>query len=508
MPETTLSDIEKSLLRHVYTQRTEQLLETAAHESKMNVDSVRRASAWLEEKDLISVREERKTKWHLTLLGKSELEKGGLIELRLLRALQPLKGAGTLADVSKALAADASESNAALGIAKRNAWITLSKKENQVLLQETGLGENALKGVYAPQQALERVARQEDLSSSEEGTANDLSKRGLIEKIETTQRFLSITTTGFKAAEQLTNSNQKEINVLDAQTLKTRAWKNTPFKKYNLADPVPTLFAGKRQPYIQFLEHIHQYLLVKGFKEMKDPLVTTEFYNFDVLFQPQNHPARQWTDTYQLKEPATGKLPGRKIVQAIKNAHETGGKAPSKGWGYKWNEGIAQRLMPVAHGTAHSARTLTEGIEIPGKYFTIARVYRPDVLDATHLIEFNQLDGFIAGKDLSFRDLLGTLKEFAVEIAHAEKIKFLPDYYPFTEPSVQLNALHPELGWIELGGAGMFRPEIMENLGINAQAIAWGLGIDRLAMFKLGINDIRYLFAEDLNWLRAQPLGV
>ena len=145
---------------------------------------------------------------------------------------------------------------------------------------------------------------------------------------------------------------------------------------------------------------------------------------------------------------------------------------------------------------------MVKGIENPCKYFTISRVYRPDVLDATHLIEFNQLDGFVTDKSISFRTLLGMLKLFAIEIAGAEEVKFFADYYPFTEPSVQISAKHPQLGWVELGGAGIFRPEITETLNIETPVMAWGLGIDRLAMFKLGIKDIRYLFSQDLKWLR------
>jgi len=162
----------------------------------------------------------------------------------------------------------------------------------------------------------------------------------------------------------------------------------------------------------------------------------------------------------------------------------------SSGWNYNWREEIAKKLMPAAHGTAHSARQLVNGVEMPQKYFAIARCFRPDVLDATHLIEFNQMEGFVVGEDLNFKHLLGLLKDFAIEVAGAEKVKFFPDYYPFTEPSVQLSAKHPKMGWIEFAGAGMFRPEMLENLGIKGQAIAWGMGIDRLAMFKLGIKDI------------------
>lgn len=165
--------------------------------------------------------------------------------------------------------------------------------------------------------------------------------------------------------------------------------------------------------------------------------------------------------------------------------------------------------MPAAHTTAYTGMALVKGIKIPGKYFALGRVYRPDVLDARHLLEFNQLDGIIVDKDLNFRHLLGILKEFAIEIAGAEKVRFYPDYYPFTEPSVQLSAKHPEMGWIEFAGAGIFRPEMTENLGVKEPVLAWGMGVDRLAMFKLGIKDIRQLFSDDLTWLRnAKVLGI
>jgi len=141
-------------------------------------------------------------------------------------------------------------------------------------------------------------------------------------------------------------------------------------------------------------------------------------------------------------------------------------------------------------------------VEIPGKYFTIRRCFRPDVIDATHGVEFNQTEGIVIDQTLTFKNLLGILKQFAVEIAGAEKIRFYSDYYPFTEPSVQLSAKHPEMGWIEFAGAGIFRPELTLPLGVEEPVIAWGIGIDRLAMFKLGIKDIRNLFTKNLEWLR------
>jgi phenylalanyl-tRNA synthetase alpha chain len=162
------------------------------------------------------------------------------------------------------------------------------------------------------------------------------------------------------------------------------------------------------------------------------------------------------------------------------------------------------QLMPRAHGTCLSARTLAAKPDIPGKYFAIVRCFRPDVIDALHGVEFNQVESIVLDETLNFRHLLGILKMFAIEIAGAKKVKFIPDYYPFTEPSCQLSALHPELGWIEFGGSGIFREELTKPLGVDVPVIAWGLGIDRLAMFKLGIKDIRELFSQNLEWLRSQ----
>lgn len=253
---------------------------------------------------------------------------------------------------------------------------------------------------------------------------------------------------------------------------------------------------------MEFLNKIKAKLVQLGFNEMTGPLIETEFFNFDALFQPQNHPARTWTDTYHLKEPVHGKLPDDLVVNRVKMTHEDGGQTASKGWGYKWSPEVAMQLMPRAQGTALSARTMASKPKIPCRYFAIARCYRPDVLDATHLLEFNQMEGFVADESISFKALLGILKQFAIEVAGAEEVRFYPDYYPFTEPSVQMSAKHPQLGWVELGGAGIFRPEVTNPLGIDVPVMAWGLGIDRLAMFKLGIKDIRYLFSQDLKWLR------
>ncbi len=465
-----LSDIERQLI--IDLNGSPKSFEQISKSAGINIDSVRRAAAWLSEKAYAKIIEQKSQKYFLTIAGKKALEKG-MPEEVLLKKLEEFGGKASFKKLQESCGLDQKEFTIALGINKRNAFIIISQGE----ISETGVAKENKKENL--QEILRKISEDEKVNAI---VIKDLIERGLIERKDFVNREIILNEKGFEAKKILS--------------------KNKISRVYNVEAPVPKIFMGKKSPYLQFLGQMRQKLVNLGFEEMYTPLIVPEFYNFDVLYQPQNHPARTWTDSYQLKKPSKGKLPDKKIVDAIKAAHENGGKAKSTGWQYNWKEEIAQRMVPTMHTTAHSARKLVEGVKVPGKYFAVGRCFRPDVIDATHLIEFNQMEGFVVGEDINFTHLLGMLKDFAIEIAGAEKVKFFPDYYPFTEPSVQLSAKHPELGWVEFAGAGMFRPEMLENLGIKGEAIAWGMGVDRLAMFKLGINDIRYLFAEDLAYLR------
>ena len=465
-----LSEIEREVLS--FLNKDEQSMNALAKGSSISIDSVRRATAWLAQKGLAKINETLTESYSLTSEGEEALSKG-MPENIFLETLTRLGGKSTFVELQKETGLSQNAFTAALGINKRKAFIVIM----QGSIEETGVASE--QETFDVRNLLQDVIDEQEIESK---NALDLIKRGLIEKKASTKRTVTITSEGEGAKKYLKENKVERV--------------------FDMAAPVPKILAGKKAPYVQFLNQIRSKLVALGFNEMPAPLAVAEFYNFDVLFQPQNHPARTTTDSYQFSYPSIGKLPDKKIVNAIKAAHENGGKAKSKGWGYKWSEDIAQRLVPAMHGTAHSARKLVEGVKVPSKHFAIARCFRPDVLDATHLLEFNQMEGFIVGEDLNFKHLLGMLKDFAIEIAGAEKVKFFPDYYPFTEPSVQLSAKHPEMGWIEFAGAGMFRPEMLKNLGIKGEAIAWGVGIDRLAMFKLGVKDIRYLFAQDLAYLR------
>jgi phenylalanyl-tRNA synthetase alpha chain len=365
----------------------------------------------------------------------------------------------------------------ALKWAMEKGWV--SKRGNDLILMK-------LPDTIPEQEALKKIS---EGKAVDEKLLDVLLQRNLVEKIVT-------------EIEEVKKLIGKEVTNLTPKLIKTGFWRKVKFKPYNVEVVGKKIYGGKRHPYVQFLNEVRRKLVELGFKEMTGPIIETEFWNFDALWQPQDHPARDWFSTFRLKYPEYGNLP-KELVKKVKKAHEVG-VAGSIGWRYKWDPRKAMQLMPRAHCTCLSARTLASKPDIPGKYFAIAKCYRPDIIDPTHMVEFNQVEGIVIDESLNFKHLLGILKMFAIEICKAKKVKFSPDYYPFVEPGVQLSATHSELGWMEFGGAGIFREELTEPLNIHVPVIAWGLGIDRLAMFRLGINDIRELFSKNLDWLRKK----
>lgn len=417
--------------------------------------------------------------YKLTEEGKEYLEKG-LPEKNLVLVLQKMPG--NSATIEK-LVDKVKNLPIALKWALEKGWVIKNGKEVILMSSPEEIPEeNALKKISEGKEVEEKILK-------------ILIERNLVQRVSET----------YRALEEALAKSGNVIDTLTHELLVTKLWKGKKFKPVDVTVvrkkiDLKKIAFGKRQPYLNFLNQIRKKIAEMGFVEMKGPTIETQFWNFDALYQPQNHPARDWWSTYIMKYPKLGSLP-KKFVASVKKAHEKG-IAGSTGWGYKWDPRIAMMLMPRAHCTCLSARTLASKPKIPGKYFAIARCYRPDVVDASHNVEFNQVEGIVLSEDANFKHLLGLLKQFAQEIAGTEKVKFIPDYYPFTEPSCQLSAKHPELGWIEFGGSGIFREELTKALGIDVPVLAWGLGIDRLAMFKLKINDIRNLFSRDLNWLR------
>ncbi|MFX0108495.1 MAG: phenylalanine--tRNA ligase subunit alpha, partial [Candidatus Hodarchaeota archaeon] len=230
--------------------------------------------------------------------------------------------------------------------------------------------------------------------------------------------------------------------------------------------------------------------------------VETEFWAHDTLFVPQDHVAREVQDQFRVVLPYDhADIIDEKYYRAVRATHENGGNTGSKGWDWPFSREIATRLCLRPHTTPVSMRYLWEHRESPQKMFIIDRNFRSETLSATHAQEFDQCEGIIMDKGLTLRDLMGYLKSICNAVG-IKKLKFKPGQFPFTEPSVETFGKHEKLGWIELGGSGIFRPEVTYPLGINDPVLAWGIGSGRLYMAAMGINDIRDLFPRSLSWLR------
>ncbi|MCL2266039.1 MAG: phenylalanine--tRNA ligase subunit alpha, partial [Treponema sp.] len=303
-----------------------------------------------------------------------------------------------------------------------------------------------------------------------------------------------------------------EIGSLTQSMLEDGSWKGKTFRSYNVKTPPVRLTPGRSNPYAKFLENVKDKLTSLGFEEFDGPLVETEFWNSDALFMPQFHSARDIHDAYSIAEPcgasnkdgvARAKLIEEPWLSNVASAHENGGATGSRGWNYSFDRDFTKRLILRSQGTVLSAKQLPTA-KIPGKYFGIARCFRYDRVDATHLPDFYQTEGIVLGENVNLRTLLGMLEMFAVEVAGAKEVKYVPGYFPFTEPSVEVHIKHPVLGWFELGGSGIFRPEVTASLGVNVPVAAWGIGIDRMALMALGLNDLRELFSYDIENVRLR----
>jgi len=239
--------------------------------------------------------------------------------------------------------------------------------------------------------------------------------------------------------------------------------------------------------------------------------VVSSLMNFDALYTAQDHPARDLHDTFFLKNPEKADISefGEK-VENIKQTHEDGWTTGSTGWGYDWSEEEASRNVLRTHTTAVSAQRLHEidinGEDLPKKLFIIGRNFRNETVDRTHLPGFIQLDGIVVGENLNFRNLKAYLSEFFQKMGYDE-FRLIPSYYPYTEMSTEVQVWdEEEEEWLGMGGAGLFRPEVVKPLlGFEATVLAWGLGVGRIAMKAAGINDIRELYRNDIEILEETP---
>ncbi len=478
-----LSESEYRLLKALHDNKVQAApLDELPRYTGIDKSSIASLVELLRSKGIVEVKEERTTRYQLTEKGYKALEEG-LPEERLLRLL---RDEGLRVDEAKKLLGP--EAGVAIGIARRNKWIDVSG--------------GVIKPLLSPGKALEEAARLRRTLERirEEGTADPgllsiLVKRGLLKPVEELRKNIIVR----QDLSRVLSNASVEKGSLTHRDLKTGRWRSIVLRQYDVSAEPPRLRVARRHFLSEFLDMLRDLMKELGFTEAEGPLVELELYNFDLLFQAQDHPAREVHDTLWIKDPSHGSLEGLEdLVERVSRIH-------SKGWGYKWSPVKSSRHVLRSQTTSVSARIISSRPKPPIRFFSLGRVFRSDVVDASHLPEFHQLDGIMGDHGIGFSDLLGLLTEVSERLGF--KIKFKPGYFPFTEPSVEGYVKLPNGRWLELFGAGMFRPEVLEMAGIDYPVAAWGFGVERLAAAYYGITDIRRLYTRDVDYISDFPLA-
>jgi len=464
---------------------------------------VTRALKFLKNKNLIGIKETVK---EVVFLGENgrKYQKIGLPEKRLLELIKD-KNLG-LEELKFSTSLGKDEINVSIGVLRKKAAIDVLKKGTIILLRINDNGKKLLKKDLLEEKFLKKQfpAELKGLSDEEIFAYGELKKRKDIIKTEVIkEKTISLTELGKKIVKIKIKSDT--IDLLTSSMLKTGSWKNKRFRRYDIKTKVPVIFGGRRHFMNEAIEYVKKIWLELGFKEMTGNLVQTSFWNFDSLFTAQDHPTRDLQDTFFLKDPEKGKLPKENIVMAVKKTHENGWTTGSTGWEYSWNKEEARKNVLRTHTTCLSARTIAalKKDKLPAKYFSVGRCFRNETLDWSHLFEFNQVEGIVVDPDVNFKHLVGYLKEFYHKMGYRD-VRVRPAYFPYTEPSAEVDVLDPVHNeWIELGGSGIFRPELVKPLlGKDIPVLAWGLGFARIVPKYYNITDIRELYKNDLKKLR------
>ncbi len=487
-PEITLNKIEVSILKNLDLANPVGFKDLIKKTS-LGQDQIRRGVEWLKYKELINIKEIVNSFYKLDSNGIISVSKG-IPERRLINSI--LNGKKNASEVLRDKTIDSSEINIAIAKAKSNGWIILEtngelkiitngepiRSDEEVLL-------NRIKG---------SKVSENDLSTTDLTTLKKLSKRPkFIKEIEEKILLYTITQKGLTILKE-SQTIPKEPR-LTVDLLSTGNWKNVSFSKLDVQAPVPLSYPGKRHPLTELIDEIRCAFLGLGFTEIEGDLVQSSFWNFDALFTPQDHAAREMQDTFYVQNYVETENPDPIIIKNVSNSHKLG-------WNYDWKIEDSQRSVLRTHTTPVTLKYLSESRPEEAKIFTIGRVFRNEKVSYKHLVEFNQIEGIITGKDVTLRDLMGIQKEFYSKLG-IKKIKFWPTFFPYTEPSLQSMIFNENLEkWVELFGMGIFRPEVTRPLNIPNPVLAWGGGIERIAMLRYGLNDVRDLYTNNLSWLR------
>jgi phenylalanyl-tRNA synthetase alpha chain len=467
--------------------------EEVVRASGLPADQVRGSLQRLRSKRLVVVQEEHERSVHLTPRGTTAVSLG-LPERRLVEALVRKGPLDPSSLATEGL--DDAESTAAIGILRRRGLL-----EEGVPLRVRAGAPSARVGVEE-EHALQQVAG--GRLPAEVAVVESLERRGLVRTERRSRKRWAPSAEGRSL--ELVPEGVEPLGALSSSLLTSGAWAGRPFRPYDVRASVPFVTGARPNPYLAWLGRFEEVLLGLGFEEAEGPLLETEFWNNDVLFMPQDHPARSIHDALAVQG-VGGQLPPPELLARVAAAHEgrplPGEAEPlSPGWGGTYDLTVARRPVLRSQTTAVSARFLARRPVPPFRMYSIDRNFRRESVDAQHHLEFWQAEGIVGAPGMNVRHLIGLFRELAEGIGIRE-LKIRPSYFPFTEPSIEGYVRHPRLGWIEVFPGGLFRPEVLRPLGVDVPVLAWGVGVTRLAMVALGCNDIRELFADDLDELRG-----
>lgn len=461
---------------------------------------VMNAISWLQSKGLVFVKEGLTTYYSLNEEGRSYLVK----QFPERRVLNLLKKDGKIPIDKLKEVLNAEEIPIALGWIKKKNLAEIKKEYQRTIIEISKGGINAILGKTEDEVLLEKLNNSiifekdgeifEKFENQIIGVNKDilemLKKRQIIKEKDIISREIFLTEKGKEVVERGIELKE-EISQLTPELIVSGKWKEVELRKYDINTFAPTIYCGKKHPFQRMIDEIREIFISLGFKEIEYDYVQSSFWNMDALFVPQDHSAREMQATFFLNMEEI-KIP-KKFAKKIKAMHENG-------WKTKWNEEESKKPLLRTHTTVNSIRYLSENKKPPVKVFTIGRNFRREATDYKHLPEFTQIEGIIMEKNANFSMLIGVLKEFYKKLGF-EKIEFKPSYFPFTEPSLEV-IVEFNGKQMELGGAGIFRKEVVIPFGIKHRVLAWGLGLERLAMMKFGLKDIRGLYISDIDWLR------
>ena len=305
-----------------------------------------------------------------------------------------------------------------MGIARKNGWIGVSGASVTLLRYPENLpGEEALNEIG---NAKSGAGLAEDALKS--GAKTLLDRPGFLDAT----RVVELTVTLSDLAESIDLSDSDAIDVE--------------------AD-VPGIPVARRHPLKEAINEIREIFVTLGFSEISGNLSQSSFWNFDALFTPQDHPAREMQDTFYLDSPPAVNTASEAQIRMVSESHQ-------KNWRYRWDMEQARRMVLRTHTTCVTIRHLAETKPEEARFFSLGRVFRNEKVSYKHLVEFNQVEGVVVGKNATLRDLMGIQKEFYRRIG-ITKVKFWPTFFPYTEPSLQTMVYNDKLGkWSSCSGWG------------------------------------------------------